>query len=111
SLMRELPAASPRTDALPLVGKINPSSSLMVVLLPEPLGPSNPNTSPRWMVRFRSSRARTLSRPQKSLYTFVRFSVWTASELIALIGNGPLLSLHLIGRLCGLRRRRRFSLG
>src|SRR5678815_579591 len=39
------------------------------------------------MVRLRSSRARTLSRPQKSLYTFVRFSVWTASELAEVIGS------------------------
>ena len=28
-----------------------------MVLLPEPLGPSRPKTSPRWMVRFSPSRA------------------------------------------------------
>ena len=31
---------------MPLVGKISPISSLSVVLLPAPLGPRNPKTSP-----------------------------------------------------------------
>src|SRR3982750_1002744 len=77
--MAVLPAGLPSTQPSPAVGKISPSNNLIVVLLPDPFGPSSPNTSPRRMVRFRSSRAVTLGRPQKSLETLVRCSVWMAA--------------------------------
>ena len=37
---------NPSTLNLPLEGVINPSIMRMVVVLPAPLGPSQPNTSP-----------------------------------------------------------------
>src|SRR5690348_2207832 len=43
----------------------------MVVDLPEPFGPSNPNTSPRRTSKLTLSTARAFARPQKSLNTFV----------------------------------------
>ena len=54
SLMEVLPAGWPRMEARPAVGKIRPSRSLIVVLLPDPFGPSSPKTSPRGMDRLRS---------------------------------------------------------
>ena len=72
-----------RPGPRPRWGTAGPSSSLIVVVLPEPLGPSRPNTSPRWTSRSRAFRARTFCRPQKSRYTFVRARVWrTISSLI-----------------------------
>ena len=51
--MRFLTATSvggrPKTEMRPRVGYSKPSISLMVVLLPDPFGPSKPNTSPGWM--------------------------------------------------------------
>src|ERR1041384_1597537 len=44
----------------------------MVVDLPEPFGPSKPNTSPRRTSKSTLSTARALGRPQKSLKTLVR---------------------------------------
>ena len=41
-------------------GNSNPSSSLIVVVLPEPLGPSRPKISPRRISRSRAFKARTL---------------------------------------------------
>src|SRR5580658_4938747 len=49
----------------------------MVVVLPEPLGPSSPKISPRFTWRSSDWRARTFCRPQKSRYTLVRFRVST----------------------------------
>ena len=62
----------PKTSMCPLVGYSNPSSSLTVVDLPEPFGPSRPNTSPRRTSKSTLSTARALGRPQKSLKTLVR---------------------------------------
>src|SRR6478736_6315845 len=56
----------------PFVGKSRPSSILTVVDFPEPLGPSRPNTSPRFTSKLTLSTARAFGRPQKSLKTFVR---------------------------------------
>ena len=44
----------------------------IVVVLPDPLGPSRPNTSPRWIVR--SSASTATSGPN----TLRSFSVWMA---------------------------------
>src|ERR1035437_6600700 len=61
----------PNTSIWPFVGYSNPSSNLTVVDLPEPFGPSNPNTSPRRTSKSTLSTARALGRPQKSLKTLV----------------------------------------
>ena len=37
---------SPKSRISPLVGRVSPSSILIVVVLPEPLGPRNPCTPP-----------------------------------------------------------------
>ena len=49
--------STPEMEALPAVGSVRPSSISVVVVLPAPLGPSRPNTSPCRTVRFRSSTA------------------------------------------------------
>src|SRR5438067_9483643 len=61
----------PKTSICPRVTLSRPSKSLTVVDLPEPFGPSNPNTSPRRTSKSTLSTARALERPQKSLNTFV----------------------------------------
>src|SRR5436190_17035746 len=61
----------PNTSQWPLVGYNKPSSNLTVVDLPEPFGPSKPNTSPRRTSKSTLSTARAFGRPQKSLKTFV----------------------------------------
>src|SRR2546425_97131 len=43
--------------ARPAVGRISPSSIRMVVVLPDPLGPRKPKTSPRMTWRFKSLTA------------------------------------------------------
>ena len=55
----------------PRVGYSRPSSIFTVVDLPEPFGPSSPNTSPRLTSKSMPSTARALGRPQKSLNTLV----------------------------------------
>ena len=45
------------TSAVPLVGRIRPSSARSVVDLPEPLGPRKPVTRPASTVNERSSTA------------------------------------------------------
>ena len=42
---------SPSSSARPLVGKARPSSTLIVVVFPEPLGPRKPYTEPRGTAR------------------------------------------------------------
>src|SRR6266852_8135806 len=74
--MRDLVATCrgewPNTSMCPLVGYSRPRSNFTVVDLPEPFGPSRPNTSPRRTSKLTSSTAFALGRPQKSLNTFVR---------------------------------------
>src|SRR5262245_8045921 len=62
----------PNTSMCPLVGYNSPSSNFTVVDLPEPFGPSRPNTSPRRTSKLALSTARALGRLQKSLKTLVR---------------------------------------
>src|SRR5213592_3702690 len=73
--MRDLVATCrgdlPKTSMCPLVGCSKPSNILTVVDLPEPLGPSNPKTSPRRTSKSTLSTARALGRPQKSLKILV----------------------------------------
>ena len=47
----------PNASMVPPVGVSSPSSSLMVVVLPAPFGPTNPKTSPRCSVRSMSVTA------------------------------------------------------
>src|SRR3954468_23076357 len=61
----------PNTSQWPFVGFRRPSSNLTVVDLPEPFGPSRPNTSPRRTSKSTLSTARALGRFQKSLKIFV----------------------------------------
>src|SRR5580765_8155145 len=72
----------PKTSMCPLVGYNNPSSSFTVVDLPEPFGPSSPNTSPRRTSKLALSTARALGRFQKSLKTFVRPRTDTTTSLL-----------------------------
>jgi len=51
----------PSTNAWPEVGSMRQQSIRMVVVLPAPLGPRKPNTSPSFMVMERSSTATVLS--------------------------------------------------
>ena len=51
---RRSPSGAPRTWPEPALGRTRPSSSLMVVVLPAPFGPSRPTSSPRPTVRLRS---------------------------------------------------------
>src|SRR4051812_9555228 len=61
----------PNPSIPPAVGYKSPSNILIVVDLPEPFGPSKPNTSPRRTSKSTPSTARALGRPQKSLKTLV----------------------------------------
>src|SRR5882724_7633519 len=49
--------STPKRNAEPLVGFTKPSNTFMVVVLPAPLGPRKPKTSPAWTLRFRSLTA------------------------------------------------------
>ena len=68
--------SKPATSALPLVGGSRPHSMRMVVVLPEPLGPSMPNTSPREMSR--SSPCTATSAPK----TLRSARVWTTGGTV-----------------------------
>ena len=45
-LVSRSPAGAPSTMASPEDGRMSPSNSFTAVVLPAPLGPRNPNTSP-----------------------------------------------------------------
>ena len=51
--------SSPATVAVPSVGSSSPHSMRIVVVLPEPLGPSRPKTSPRGICSVRRETAVT----------------------------------------------------
>src|SRR5437899_10273995 len=69
----------------PLVGYNNPNNIFTVVDLPDPFGPSNPNTSPRCTSKSTLSTARAFGRPQKSLKTLVspRTATTTSADRVA----------------------------
>ena len=52
----------------------------MVVVLPDPLGPSRPKISPLVICKSRALSAVFFLRPQKSRYVFVRFRVSTITS-------------------------------
>src|SRR5579872_1453959 len=68
------PIGFPRSHASPDVGLRRPSSSFTEVVLPAPLGPRNPNTSPRGTVIERPARASVCPKRLE------RFMVWMAGE-------------------------------
>src|SRR6266478_3349652 len=71
----------PRIRALPAVGKIRRISSLIVVDLPAPFGPINPNTSPVFTCIFNpSSDVLFLRFKNPKGYTLVRFSISIAAS-------------------------------
>src|SRR3989442_3904669 len=57
----------PKIIARPAVGRIKPSNMRMVVVLPEPLGPRKPKTSPRITCKCRSLTATRLPKAFVSL--------------------------------------------
>ena len=83
--MRALIATSvglrPKTATRPRVANSNPRIIFSVVVLPDPFGPSSPNTSRRPMSRSKSQTAVTFSRSQKSRKIFVSFTVRTTASL------------------------------
>src|SRR4030095_4943135 len=71
--------------ALPVVGKMMPISSLIVVLFPAPFGPKNPNTSPSSICIVRpSSEVFFFKWRNPCGYSLVRFSVSIAGADIGL---------------------------
>ena len=52
-----LTTSKPQTRTRPLVGRNRPTSILMLVVLPAPLGPRNANSSPRGTTRSKPATA------------------------------------------------------
>src|SRR5689334_9693251 len=75
---RSVTTSWPATVAEPEVGFISVQSMLMVVVLPAPLGPRNPNTSPL---------ATSKSTPRTALISPKSF--WSPLTTIALAGRSP----------------------
>ena len=87
------PAGSPRTVAVPPLGRINPRIIRSVVVLPAPFGPRNPQISPRRTV---ISTSLTASR---SPYFFVNPVVCTASVRAVVVMATSLLEQCRLPRL------------
>src|SRR3954453_18233822 len=66
----------PRSVTVPALGAMRPRSMRMVVVLPDPLGPRNPNTEPVGTARSTPSTA--ASSPNR----FDRPSVWMAGSAV-----------------------------
>src|SRR6266404_3800438 len=74
----------PSIRALPAVGKMMPISSLMVVLLPAPFGPKNPNTSPSSTCMVKPSSDVFLCKCRNPCgYSLERFSISMAGAVMA----------------------------
>src|SRR5467141_4936282 len=78
--VRRSPTGLPSSQPSPDDGLRRPSSSFTAVVLPAPLGPRNPNTSPRGTVIDRPARATV--RPKR----FVSSTVLTAGTATAFGG-------------------------
>src|SRR5215217_2899504 len=76
TLLRAAGIGLPSTSASPEVGSTSPSSIRTVVVLPEPLAPGKPYTSPVRTSRLTPSTART------SPYRLVRARVWMTWPLV-----------------------------
>jgi hypothetical protein len=66
---RQLLVAAAEPRASPAVGRTSPSSMRIVVLLPAPLGPTNPVIWPQSTSKSRSSTARVVPKALVSLLT------------------------------------------
>src|SRR5258708_12918491 len=75
------PSGRPSSQPWPEVGLRRPSSSLTAVVLPAPLGPRKPNTSPRGTVIERPASATVC--PNR----LERLTVWIAGEPAAAPGG------------------------
>src|SRR5437660_933523 len=64
----------PKMMARPAVGRIRPSNIRIVVVLPEPLGPRKPKTSPRMTCRWRSLTATRFPKAFVSLLVLITVS-------------------------------------
>src|SRR5471030_42494 len=76
----------PKTKALPLVGRMRSRMVRIAVVLPAPLGPRKPKTSPCSTVRSTSMI------PRCEPYDFVSLSVWMIE-----VNRGVLLAHHAPG--------------
>src|SRR5476649_1172966 len=83
----------PKTNALPLVGRIRSRIVRIAVVLPAPLGPRNPKTSP-W-----STSRSTSMIPRCSPYDLVSFSVLMIAVMGFSLGNAALVEPQVEGRL------------
>src|SRR5438094_1412141 len=103
------PNGRPSSQPWPEVGVRRPSSSLTAVVLPAPLGPRKPNTSPRGTVIVRPARATVLPKrlvsstvltavvpAAASSGTAAAVSVFSASSAMSAEPNGERL-LQVIG--------------
>src|SRR5260370_10114796 len=105
----------PRIRALPAVGKISRISSLIVVDLPAPFGPINPNTSPVSTCIFSpSSEVLFLRFKNPKGYSLVRFSISiAASGMSSLLASraSPSIAQQKIVRGEKIQRRKQLRYG
>src|SRR6266851_10146058 len=105
----------PRIRALPAVGKISLISSLIVVDLPAPFGPINPNTSPVSTCIFSpSSDVLFLRFKNPKGYSLVRFSISiAASGMSSLLASraSPSIAQQKIVRGEKIQRRKQLRYG
>src|SRR5579859_2178782 len=80
----------PKTSARPLVGRMRSRTVRIVVVLPAPLGPRKPNTSP-----CRTSRSTSMI-PRWVPYIFVSCSVWMIAVIAVLSSVKPEMQGRLI---------------
>src|SRR5262245_28509610 len=102
----------PKTSMWPLVGYNNPSNIFTVVDLPEPFGPSKPNTSPRRTSKSTASTARAFGLPQKSLKILVSPRTTTTGSFVFTLAGAEAVGDKFISAFWGviqqsLGRRRR----
>src|SRR5258705_10916362 len=94
--------ASPSIRMSPLVARARPSSKRIVVVLPDPFGPRNPNTEPRGTARSRESTARcrpnVLVKPTVSIARPSVASLIARAERRSLRGSLEALDRHGAGQ-------------
>src|SRR5579859_1105137 len=73
----------PNITTRPAVGRIKPSNMRIVVVLPEPLGPRNPNTSPRMTSRCKSLTATSFPNALVNRLVLIMQSDWCAGSLFS----------------------------
>src|SRR5579872_6286040 len=73
----------PNITTCPAVGRIKPSNIRIVVVLPEPLGPRKPKTSPCITSRCRSLTATSFPNALVNLLVLIMQSDWCAVSLFS----------------------------